>query len=158
MKLSVAELSKIDFASTHRWSVTLDGIGISTSRGTYIPATNVEEHMNGIESKSVDVGPASYSLPHKQTGPSLSISYIDDKDYTIHLQLRDWIKEAFDKGRIYFSKKKKLTIIKYGLKDEVISDSAYEVLPAFDMKFVGDNNISLLSNSMSLVVLSIIKQ
>ena len=157
MKLSVAELSGIDFGSTHRWSVTLDGIGISTGKGLYIPATNVEEHINGIESKSVDVGASSYSLPHKQTGPNISITYIDDKDYTIHLQLRDWIKEAFDKGRIYFSKKKVCKVIKYGLKDEVISDSAYEVLPAFDLKFVGDNNVSLLSNSMSLVVLSIVK-
>lgn len=154
MMLSVSELSKIDFGSSHRWSVMLEGIGLSAGSGEYIPATAVEETFTGIESKSVEAGPTSYNIPYTIATTEVSITFIDDVSYTIHDQLIKWFEEVFDKGRVHFSKRKKLNIIRYGLKGDILSSNTYEVLPAQDFKFVGSSDPQLLTNTISFMVIN----
>nr|DAX81732.1 MAG TPA: hypothetical protein [Bacteriophage sp.] len=154
MKLSVSELSKIDFGSSHRWSVMLEGIGLAAGSGEYIPATSVEETFTGIETKSVEAGPTSYDIPYTISSIAVSITFIDDIAYTIHDQLVNWYKEVFDKGRVHFSKRKKLKVIKYGIKDEILSSNTYEVLPGQDIKFVGSSDPQLLTNTISFIVIN----
>lgn len=154
MILSVAELSVIDFGSAHRWSVILDGVGISTSKGLYIPATNVEEHIASIKTRDFDVGVASLKLPIGLEYPSINVTFVDDVNYTIHKQLEAWAKEIIVNGRVCLSKRKTINIVKYGIDLAVLWNHTYEVTLENGVKFLGENTPSNLTNSMALTVLS----
>lgn len=158
MKLTVNELSSIDFGSSHRWSVTLTDIGITGGfSGPYIPATNVEETMFGLGTRDFKLGPATYQLPTTINTPSVSITLADDVKYTIHQQIKEWMEEVFANGRLHLSKVKTLNVIKYDHKDSVVFTNTYEVLPFNDIKFLGDPDVNLLSNTLSLLVTNKIK-
>lgn len=154
MILTVNELSQIDFGSAHRWSVIMDGVGISTSKGAYIPATNVEEYVASIKSRDFDVGVASLKLPAGLEYPSITVTFVDDVKYTIHKQLEAWAKQIIVNGRICLSKRKKITIMKYGIDHSVLWTHSYEVLLDNGVKFLGENTQSNLTNSMTLTVVS----
>ena len=88
MKLTANGLSNFDVGSSHRWSVTLDNIGITGNyTGTYLPATSVEELMGGIGVTDIDLGPSTFQIPYTASVPSISITFVDDIKYTIHRRL-----------------------------------------------------------------------
>lgn len=158
MKLTANELSNFDVGSTHRWSVTLDGIGITGNySGTYLPATNVEEIMTGIGTQDIELGPATFQIPFSITTPSVSLTFVDNVNYTIHLQIKQWMLDVFAQGRVHFSKKKILNVIKYDHKDVIIFNTTYEVLPSNDIKFLGDPTSQPLTNTLNLMVINKIK-
>lgn len=148
------QLRNIDWSKAYLWDVRFPDAPVPFN--SWFPATNVEENIYTLNTKSLELYISTYEIPLSTTLFDLKITFIDDIKLTIHEWVSNWInKEILNEGRGLTPISeccKTVQIVKLDAQKSPILTSNYKVFPKDAGYFNGSSESQPLSNVIQFVI------
>lgn len=163
---NINELRNIEWAKTYLWDIHF-GDSELNEFANWFPASSVEEGFLSIKTYQFEASSKAYSIPKGEGQEILRITFLDSVKFTVHNWLVNWVKSTIFNNGDYVSRLsdkgvlKKLTIQRVDNKrlnvTTKIGKRDYWVYPQGGLRFIGDSEGSVISNSMEFVIVDEIK-
>ena len=162
--VSVDKMREYEWSRDWLWAVCFpDG---PDGFNEWFPAPDVDEGQAALDTFQFTGGLSTFELPQSTTALSINITFVDDKALSVNKWVENWINEEILHRSSNYSgvscladAVKKLNVIRFTSKEEIVYDASYWVLPkgAFSMK--GSSGSSqVISNQMEFVIAGRITQ
>jgi len=154
-----SQIRHINWGSSHRWDIRFPDAPEPFS--TWFPATDVEENIYTLNTKTFEFYLSTYEVPLSTTLFDLKITFIDDELDTVHNWIADWVNSTMlvagaEGSALHVATVKDASrivqLVKLNPQGEPVSDVSYWVMPKGGGYYTGTSTASVKSNMVEFVI------